>query len=73
MEGGAWWATVHGVAKSRTQLSDFTFTFTFLVAKFFAIFLLFYIIDIFFFDGSLNPMNSFCKQLRQGFSNFSAH
>ena len=29
MEGGAWWATVHGVAKSRTQLSDFTFTFYF--------------------------------------------
>ena len=28
MDGGAWWATVHGVAKSRTQLSDFTFTFT---------------------------------------------
>ena len=28
MEGGAWWATVHGVAKSQTQLSDFTFTFT---------------------------------------------
>ena len=26
--GGAWWATVHGVAKSRTRLSDFTFTFT---------------------------------------------
>ena len=26
---GAWWATVHGVAKSRTQLSDFTFTFHF--------------------------------------------
>ena len=25
--GGAWWATVHGVAKSRTRLSDFTFTF----------------------------------------------
>ena len=24
MEGGAWWATVHGVAKSRTQLTDFT-------------------------------------------------
>jgi len=23
MEGGAWWATVYGVAKSRTQLSDF--------------------------------------------------
>ena len=26
MDGGAWWATVHGVAKSRTPLSDFTFT-----------------------------------------------
>ena len=25
MDGGAWWATVHGVAKSRTRLSDFTF------------------------------------------------
>ena len=23
MDGGAWWATVHGVAKSRTQLSNF--------------------------------------------------
>ena len=29
MEGGAWWATVHGVAKSRTRLSNFTFTFHF--------------------------------------------
>ena len=28
MDRGAWWATVHGVAKSRTRLSDFTFTFT---------------------------------------------
>ena len=28
-DGGAWWAAVHGVAKSRTQLSDFTFTFHF--------------------------------------------
>ena len=26
MEGGACWATVHGVAKSQTQLSNFTFT-----------------------------------------------
>ena len=26
-DGGAWWAAVHGVAKSRTQLSNFTFTF----------------------------------------------
>ena len=29
MGGGAWWATVHGVAKSWTRLSDFTFTFHF--------------------------------------------
>ena len=29
MGRGAWWAAVHGVAKSRTQLSDFTFTFHF--------------------------------------------
>ena len=29
MDGGACWATVHGVAKSRTRLSDFTFTFRF--------------------------------------------
>ena len=28
MDGGAWWATVHGVAKSWTRLSNFTFTFT---------------------------------------------
>ena len=27
MDGGAWWAVVHGVAKSQTRLSDFTFTF----------------------------------------------
>ena len=27
--GGAWWAAVHGVAKSQTRLSDFTFTFYF--------------------------------------------
>ena len=25
MDGGAWWAAIHGVAKSRTRLSDFTF------------------------------------------------
>ena len=27
MDGGAWWAAVHGVAKSRTRMSEFTFTF----------------------------------------------
>ena len=27
MDRGAWWAAVHGVAKSQTRLSDFTFTF----------------------------------------------
>ena len=29
MDRGAWWAAVHGVAKSRTRLSDFTFSFHF--------------------------------------------
>ena len=33
MHGGAWQATVHGVAKSQTQLSDFTFTFHFHALK----------------------------------------
>ena len=26
MDGGAWWAAVHGVVKSPTRLSDYTFT-----------------------------------------------
>ena len=29
MDGGAWWAAVHGVAESWTRLRDFTFTFHF--------------------------------------------
>ena len=29
MDGGAWYTVVHGVAKSQTRLSDFTFTFYF--------------------------------------------
>jgi len=29
MDGGAWWAAVHGVLKSRTRLSDFIFNFHF--------------------------------------------
>ena len=29
MDGETWWAAVHGVAKSRTRLSNFTFTFHF--------------------------------------------
>ena len=33
MDGGAWWAAVHGVAKSRTRLSDVTFTFHFHALK----------------------------------------
>ena len=28
-DGGAWWATVHGITKSRTRLNDFTFSFHF--------------------------------------------
>ena len=30
MDGGAWWATVHRISKSQPQLSDFTFTFSFI-------------------------------------------
>ena len=33
MNRGTWWATVNGVAKSQTRLSDFTFTFASLVAQ----------------------------------------
>ena len=33
MDGGAWWAAVHGVPKSRTQLRNFTFTFHFHALK----------------------------------------
>ena len=33
MDGGAWWAAVHGVPKSQTRLSDFTFTFHFHVLE----------------------------------------
>ena len=29
MDGGAWWAAVHGVARSQTRLNDFSFTFHF--------------------------------------------
>ena len=29
MDGGAWWAAVHGIARSRTRLSDFTLFFHF--------------------------------------------
>ena len=32
MDREAWWATVHSVAKSRTQLSDWAFTITFRVS-----------------------------------------
>ena len=34
MDGGAWQATVYGVPKSQTRLSDFTFTFLNVVVKF---------------------------------------
>ena len=33
MDGGAWWAAVHGVATSQTRLSDFIFTFHFHALK----------------------------------------
>ena len=33
MDGGAWWAAAHGVAKSQTRLSDFPFAFHFQVLE----------------------------------------
>ena len=33
MDGGAWWATGHRVAKSQTGLSDITFTFFLMLGK----------------------------------------
>ena len=33
MDGGAWWAAVHGVTKSQSRLSDFPFTFHFHALK----------------------------------------
>ena len=33
MDGGAWCAAVHGAAKTRTRLSDFTFSFHFLALE----------------------------------------
>ena len=33
MDRGAWWAVVHGVARSQTRLSKFTFTFHFYAQK----------------------------------------
>ena len=38
MDGGAWQATVHGVAKSQTWLSDFTHLLTYLVVSRFYLF-----------------------------------
>ena len=33
MDGGAWWASVHGVVNRQTRLSDFTFSFHFHVLE----------------------------------------
>ena len=40
MDLGAWWVTVYGVEKSRTQLSDFTFTIAVLIIEIFLLGLL---------------------------------
>ena len=48
MDGGAWWAKVHVVAKSRTQLSDFTVTFTLLYTTYFMLTLLCFKLNLFF-------------------------
>ena len=49
MDGGAWWATVHGVAKSRTRVSDLTLTFTLNFVE------LFYLLSL---ENFLNFLNS---------------
>ena len=46
MDGGAWWATVHGVAKTRTGLSDFTF----------------FLSIVPFGEGDGNPLQCFCLE-----------
>ena len=51
IDGGAWWAAVHGVAKSWTRLSDFTFTFHFSCIG----------------EGNGNPLHCSClENLRDG-------
>ena len=50
MDGGAWWATVHGVAKSRTRVSDLTLTFTLNFVE------LFYLLSLENFLNFLNNM-----------------
>ena len=46
MDGGAWWAAVHGVAKSQTRLSDFTFHFSLSCIG----------------EGNGNPLQCFCLE-----------
>ena len=46
MDGGAWWAAVHGVAKSQTQLSDFTF----------------FLSIVPFGEGNVNPLQCSCLE-----------
>ena len=48
MDGGAWWAAVHGVTKSRAQLSDFTF----------------FLSIVSFGEGNGNPLQSSCLENR---------
>ena len=47
MDGGAWWVAVHGVTRSRTWLSDFTFTFHFHVCI---------------WEGNGNPLQCSCLE-----------
>ena len=51
MDGGAWWAAVHGVTEGQTRLSDFTFTFHFSLSC----------IE----EGNGNPLQCFCLENRR--------
>ena len=49
MDGGAWWAAVHGVSKSRTRLNDLTFNFHFPLSRI--------------GEGNGNPLQRFCLEI----------
>ena len=63
-DGGAWWAAVHGLTKSQTRLSDFTFTFKSLV-QFFGIFVYLWPFILFLSSHLIGPwtLPKICQQL----------
>ena len=60
MNRGAWWATVHGVEKSRTRLSDFTFTFHTYITVLYVLYSYMYLLK-----RQRNPSWEICMQVRK--------